>query len=87
MSTGRKRCSAAIFAPSSTERPSDHWVCAYVTMRMASWMATPKMETKPIAADTEKFMPVKSRARRPPAHATGIFRSTTAVKSQSFTAL
>ncbi len=36
-------------------------------------MAMPKTEMKPIAADTEKWIPVTSSASTPPAHATGMF--------------
>ena len=36
----------------------------------------PKIEMKPIAAETEKFTPVMSSASTPPVHATGMFMST-----------
>ena len=47
----------------------------------------PKIEMKPIAADTEKWMPVTSSARMPPAQATGMLRKTMSVSTQFFVAL
>ena len=54
---------------------------------MASWMAIPKIEMNPIAAETEKFTPVMSSARTPPVHATGMLMRTMIVSTQFFTAL
>ncbi len=53
---GRSRFSAASRAACSIECPSDsrrRW--KYVTTRIASWIAMPKIEMNPIAAETEKF--------------------------------
>ena len=54
---------------------------------MASWMAMPKMEMKPIAAETEKLFPVMSSASTPPVHAIGMLMMTRTVSIQFFTAL
>ena len=50
--------------------------CAFVPQALrvghhesASWMATPKIEMKPIAAEIEKFVRVTSSARTPPVQA------------------
>jgi len=50
-------------------------------------MAIPKMEMNPIAADTEKFIPVIIKARTPPVHATGIEMMTISVSTQLPTAM
>ena len=54
---------------------------------MASCTAMPKIEMNPIAADTEKWMPVMSSARTPPALATGMLKKTMSVSTQFLTAL
>jgi len=56
---GRRRFSAASRAASTIDKPSTsrrRW--KYVTTKIASCTAMPKMEMKPIAADTEKCVPV-----------------------------
>ena len=50
-------------------------------------MAMPKIEMKPMAADTEKFCPVTSKARTPPVHATGMLTMTRIVSIHVLTAL
>ncbi len=47
----------------------------------------PKMEMKPIAADTEKCTPVSSSASTPPAVATGMLKKTMSESTQFLTAL
>ena len=49
---------------------------------MASWMAIPKIEMNPIAAETEKLMCAMRSASTPPVHATGIETMTMTVSSQ-----
>ena len=74
---GRSRFSEASFAASMTLSPSTlrrRW--KYVTTRMASCTAMPKMDMKPIAAETEKCIPVTRRAKTPPAVATGMLKKT-----------
>jgi len=46
-----------------------------------------RFEMKPIAADTEKLIPVMSSARTPPVHAMGMLMMTSIVSSQFLTAL
>ena len=47
----------------------------------------PKIEMNPIAAETEKLLPVSSSASTPPVHATGMATMTMSVSIQFPTAL
>ena len=51
----------------------------------ASWMATPKIEMKPIAAEIEKVVCVTRSATTPPEQAQGMPASTTTMSFQFFT--
>jgi len=54
---------------------------------IASCTAMPKMEMKPIAAEMDRWVRVRSSAKTPPAHAAGMLSSTSKVSFTVPTAL
>src|SRR6267143_902870 len=78
----RRRFCAAERAAASMGSPPLRSCRKYVTISSASCTAMPKMEMKPIAAETDSSSRVTSRARMPPVQATGIEISTIRVAAE-----